>query len=567
MKNAAHEARHVAIMDTTLRDGEQTPDVAYTPAEKLQLAKLLLQEVEVDRIEIASTRVSEGEREAARMICAWARKARCQQRIEVLGYCDGKASVDWLSGVGGKTLNLLTKGSERHCREQLGMTPEQHRKSVEETVRNARRRRMVVNVYLEDWSNGVRESFDYVFAMVELLRELRVARIYLADTLGVFSPEDTARYVGLMTATWPAVDFEFHGHNDYSLATANCLAALRAGARGIHTSVNGMGERAGNTKLAEVVAAVHDHSDMRTGVNEARLSSIAQMVETFSGKEIASNAPIVGRDVFTQTAGIHADGDAKGDLYASKLAPARFGRARRYALGKLSGKASLDHNLKALGIDLDASERAIVLQRIIELGDRKNTITPEDLPYIIADVLKSPEEQLVRVENYHVVVGGDQEPTAAVKLSYGGVVEEAEATGDGGYDAFMNAVGRAARSFKIEVPPLADYRVRIPPGGRSTALVETVISWRRDASTRPGPGSDTFSTIGVDSDQLAAAVIATEKMLNAVVPRPRAAKIGKPGKPAKPSKSNKSNKSNRSNKTNKTEKSARTTKGAEPKGR
>ena len=563
MKNAADEARHVAIMDTTLRDGEQTPDVAYTPAEKLQLAKLLLQEVEVDRIEIASTRVSEGEREAARMICAWARKARCQQRIEVLGYCDGRASVDWLAGVGGKALNLLTKGSERHCREQLRMTPEQHRKAIEETIRNARRRRMVVNVYLEDWSNGVRESFDYVFAMVQLLRELRVARIYLADTLGVFSPEETARYVGLMTSTWPEVDFEFHAHNDYSLATANCLAALRAGARGIHTSVNGMGERAGNTKLAEVVAAIHDHSDKRTGVNEARLSSISQMVETFSGKEVASNAPIVGRDVFTQTAGIHADGDAKGDLYASKLAPGRFGRARRYALGKLSGKASLDHNLKTLGIDLDPLEREIVLQRIIELGDRKNTITPEDLPYIIADVLKAPEEQLVRVESYHVAVGGDEEPKAAVKISFGGAVEEAEATGDGGYDAFMNAVRRAARSFKIEVPRLADYRVRIPPGGRSTALVETVISWRRDASTRPGPGNETFSTIGVDSDQLGAAVIATEKMLNAVVPRPRsrAAKTSKSANPSKPGKSDKSVKSN------KPDKSARSLKGGESKAR
>jgi D-citramalate synthase len=538
MKNP-DDHRHVAIMDTTLRDGEQTPDVAYTPAEKLQLAKLLLQEVEVDRIEIASTRVSEGEREAARQICAWARKARCLQRVEVLGYCDGKASVDWLAAVGGKTLNLLTKGSERHCREQLRMTPLQHRKAVEDTVRSARRRRMVVNVYLEDWSNGVRESFDYVFAMIQLLRELRVTRVYLADTLGVFSPEDTARYVGLMTATWPAVDFEFHAHNDYSLATANCLAALREGVRGLHTSVNGMGERAGNTKLAELVAAVHDHTDMRTGVNEARLSSIAQMVETSSGKEIASNSPIVGRDVFTQTAGIHADGDAKGDLYASRLAPARFGRARRYALGKLSGKASLDHNLKTLGIELDPMEHAIVLERIIELGDRKHTITPEDLPYIIADVLKTPEEQLVRVETYHVVVGGGEEPKAAVKLSFGGAVEEAEATGSGGYDAFMNAVRKAARTFEIDVPRLADYRVRIPPGGRSAALVETVISWRRHASTRPAPGDETFATIGVDADQLGAAVIATEKMLNAVVPRRR----GRTQKPTKAQKSARSGKS------------------------
>ena len=155
-----------------------------------------------------------------------------------------------------------------------------------------------------------------------------------------------------------------------------------------------MGERAGNTWLAEVVAAIHDHTEFRTGVNESRMVAVSRMVETFSGKDIAANAPIVGRDVFTQTAGIHADGDAKGDLYASRLLPARFGRTRRYALGKLSGKASLDHNLAALGIDLSDADRDLVLQRVIELGDKKHQISAEDLPYIIADVLKTPGEQL-----------------------------------------------------------------------------------------------------------------------------------------------------------------------------
>ena len=306
-------------MDTTLRDGEQTPNVSYTPAEKLQLARMLLVDLDVDRIEMASTRVSAGELESAQAITKWARKARVIQRVEMLGYTDGKKSVDWICEAGGKVLNLLTKGSEKHCVEQLGRTPEQHRDKITETVRYARRKRLTVNVYLEDWSSGVRDSFDYVFGMVETLRDLRVARIYLADTLGQFSPEDVTRYVGLMTATWPAVDFEYHGHNDYGLATANCLAAIQAGARGVHTSVNGMGERAGNTSLAEVVAAIHDHSDARTAIREDRLTALASMVETFSGKELAANTPVVGRDVYTQTAGIHADGDAKGDLYGTCL--------------------------------------------------------------------------------------------------------------------------------------------------------------------------------------------------------------------------------------------------------
>jgi D-citramalate synthase len=506
----------IHVMDTTLRDGEQTPDVAYTPAEKLQLARLLLLDVGVDRIEIASTRVSEGEREAARLVTSWARKQRVLSRVEILGYCDGRASADWIVGAGGKVVNFLVKGSEHHCTTQLGITPERHRESVTQTVQVARRKRLRVNVYLEDWSNGVRDSFNYVFAMVQRLRELGVERVYLADTLGIFSPDDVSRYVGLMCSTWPDSHFEFHAHNDYGLATANCLAAVRAGARGVHTSVNGMGERTGNARLAEAVAAIHDHTGFRTGVEESRLAAMSRMVETFSGKDVAANTPIVGRDVFTQTAGIHADGDMKGELYASRLAPTRFGQRRRYALGKLSGKASLDANLKTLGVQLQPTDRDLVLQRIIELGDKKHTVGIQDLPYIIADVLKTPAEQLMRVESYDVEVGTDRVPEAKVVISFGGRTARARSRGDGGYDAFMNALKKASKRFGIEIPRLEDFRVRIPPGGRTAALVETIITWRSDAHAE-----GTFSTLGVDSDQLAAAVIATEKMLNAIAPRGR----------------------------------------------
>ena len=507
----------VQIMDTTLRDGEQTPDVSYTPAEKLQLARILLAEVKVDRIEIASTRVSKGEREAARLVTEWARKKRMLPRVEMLGYCDGKTSVDWVAGAGGQVMNLLVKGSEKHCRGQLGLEPEDHRGQVARTAAFADRKGIKLNAYLEDWSNGVRDSFDYVFAMVKLLNELGVQRIYLADTLGIFAPDDVARYVGLMTTTWPRSVFEFHGHNDYGVATANCLAAVGAGARGVHTSVNGMGERAGNTRLAEIVAALHDHTERRTGVVESRLFGLSRLVSTFSGKDMADNTPLVGRDVYTQTAGIHADGDAKGDLYASRLAPDRFGGKRKYALGKLSGKASVDHNLKTLGIELPAADRDLLLKRIVDLGDKKHTVVAEDLPYIIADVLKTPDEQRVRVADYRVEVSTQGAPTAEVTLAYQSLSASAKGTGDGGYDAFMTALRKAAKKLGLEVSRLADYRVRIPPGGRTTALVETVITWKGAEK------GTTFVTLGVDPDQLHAAVIATEKMLNALAaPRKRA---------------------------------------------
>ncbi len=504
----------VQVMDTTLRDGEQTPDVSYTPVEKLQLARMLLTEVRVDRIEIAQTRVSEGERLAARRIAGWAKREGLAERVEIMGYCDGELSVRWIKGVGGRVMNLLTKGSERHCREQLRQTPEQHRQNVAATIRHAHKARVAVNVYLEDWSSGVRESFDYVFAMVQALRALPVGRLYLPDTLGILGPEDTARYVALMTATWPDLHFEFHGHNDYGLATANCLAAVRAGARGVHTSVNGMGERAGNTRLAEVVAALHDQTPFRTQVDETRLVTASRLVETFSGKLVSANAPIVGTDVFTHSGGIHADGDAKGDLYTTALAPARFGRERHYALGKLSGKASLAHNLRTLGIELSDEERTRVLGRIVELGDRKHAVGPADLPYLIADVLGRPEQRPVRIESYRVLVSSSGLPEAEVEVSMRGQRQAAKAHGDGGYDAFMRALAKALKPFALALPRLADYRVRIPPGGHTSALVQTVITWQGE-----GGEEGTYSTLAVDSDQLAAAVLATEKMLNALVMR------------------------------------------------
>jgi D-citramalate synthase len=500
----------ISIMDTTLRDGEQTPDIAYTASEKLHVARMLLADLEVDRIEIASARVSRGELDAARRVTDWAREAEVIDRVEMLGFCDGRRSVDWILEAGGTVMNLLAKGSEHHCRTHLQMTPDEHIERIVETVNYARRNGVRVGIYLEDWSNGVRNSFEYVTTVMNAIQNLDVERVYLADTLGVLAPDDVRHFVSVMAVTWPSIRFEFHGHNDYGLATANAMAAIQAGASGVHVSVNGLGERAGNTSLAEIVAAISDHTNCTTGVNESRLAMISSLVETFSGKNVSANAPILGNDVFTQTAGVHADGDAKGDLYATRLAPQRFGRERRYALGKLSGKASLDHNLERLGISLTPENRQKVLDRIIELGDKKHTVVPEDLLMIIADVLKTPAEHVVRIESYTITVASEGSPEATVSVSFQGRTAKASATGDGGYDAFMRALIEAVSQYGITVPRLADYRVRIPPGGRTEALVETLISWGDEEDGR------SFSTIGVDSDQTAAAVIATEKMLNII---------------------------------------------------
>ena len=233
-------------------------------------------------------------------------------------------------------------------------------------------------------------------------------------------------------------------------------------------------------------------------------------MKQFSGFRIPVNKPVVGANVFTQTAGIHADGDNKNNLYFNDLMPERFGRKRKYALGKTSGKANIQKNLQDLGLSLNDDELKKVTQRIIELGDKKEVVSQEDLPYIISDVLNSETiEKRVIVENYVLGHTKGMKPSTTLKLKLEGVMFEAHAQGDGQFDAFMNALRKLYKTHsKKIVPELVDYAVRIPPGSHSDALCETIITWRSKEKE--------FITRGLDSDQTVSAIKATEKMLNII---------------------------------------------------
>jgi len=332
----------------------------------------------------------------------------------------------------------------------------------------------------------------------------------LPDTLGILIPSEVYEFVSSIVQRYPKFHFDFHGHNDYDLGTANVLEAVRAGAHGLHLTVNGMGERAGNAPLASSVAVLNDFMpEVKTSVNEKSLYSISKMVESFSGIRVPTNKPVVGENVFTQTAGIHADGDKKNKLYFSDLMPERFGRQRHYALGKTSGKANIENNLQQLGIKLSDADLKKVTQKIIELGDRKEVVTQADLPYIISDILDSNAiEDKVRIENYVLTHSKNLYPSVTLKVTVNGESFEEHAQGDGQYDAFMNALKKVYKQKKIELPMLTDYTVHIPPGGKTDALCETVITWRSD--------NKEFKTRGLDSDQTVAAIKATQKMLNII---------------------------------------------------
>ena len=523
----------IEIMDTTLRDGEQTSGVSFMPHEKLMIARALLQDLNVDRIEVASARVSEGEMEAVKSISRWASQNGKLDRVEVLGFVDETKSVDWIVECGCKCMNLLCKGSRKHCEGQLHKTLEEHVADIRRTIDYAQKNGVSVNVYLEDWSNGMKDSPDYVFALMDKLSEMPIERIMLPDTLGILNPMEVTQFVNQMVNRYrpsltpplrgeqkensfpiegkgfgKRVSFDFHAHNDYDLAISNVLAAVTAGCQGIHTSVNGLGERAGNAPLASVQAVLKDHLHVHTHIDESRLGEVSHLVESYSGIAIPPNKPITGESVFTQVAGVHADGDNKAGLYQNALLPERFGRKREYALGKNSGKANILKNLEELGLELSPEQTKRVTERIIELGDKKELVTQEDLPYIVSDVLKhgAPEEH-VKLLSYVVTTAYGLKPLASVRLEINGETYEESAKGDGQFDAFVRAIrhiykDRLGRSF----PWLTNYTVSIPPGGRTDALVQTVITWNwNDRILR---------TRGLDADQTEAAIKATFKMLN-----------------------------------------------------
>ncbi|MCQ2178936.1 MAG: 2-isopropylmalate synthase [Bacteroidales bacterium] len=499
------------IMDTTLRDGEQTAGVSFNAEEKLAIARMLFEDLRVNRIEVVSARVSNGELRAFEKICDWASRSGYIDRVEALGFVDGGRSIEWISQAGGKVLNLLAKGSLKHVTTQLGKTPQEHWNDIRSEVARAIACGLRVNLYLEDWSNGMLSSPDYVFGMMDALKDSGIGRFMLPDTLGILNPQQTFDLCTEMVARYPDLHFDFHGHNDYDLAVANTMAAVRAGVSGVHVSVNGLGERTGNTPVASVVCVLNDHLNVPNTVDESQLTQVCRYVESISGIRIPDNRPVIGDAVFTQSAGIHADGDKKGHLYENPLLPERFGRVRKYALGKTSGKANIAKNLEELGIRLTPEQLRVVTARVVELGDRKESVTTEDLPFIISDVLKgefSTGEDKIRVVNYSLQLTRSMRPVAMIRISIEGQEYEEVSSGAGQYDAFMKALWKVYDRLGKPHPRLVDYTVSIPPGGKTDALVQAAITWDWNSSE--------LKTKGLDADQTEAAIKATFKMLNII---------------------------------------------------
>ena len=432
----------VEIMDTTLRDGEQTSGVSFSTAEKMTITRLLLYELHVPRIEVASARVSDGELDTVGKICAWASGIGRLEAIEVLGFLDGGQSVDWITRAGGRVINLLAKGSERHCRLQLGQTPARHFERVAAEVNRATAAGLKVNLYLEDWSNGMKQSRDYVFAMMDALRHLPVERFMLPDTLGVLNPYDTLSYVHDMVKRYPGVRFDFHAHNDYDLATANVFAAVKGGARGVHCTVNGLGERAGNTALEEVVMAIkcHNNLDFETGIDSRQIIATSKLVSNLMRMPVQPNKAIVGRNAFAHSSGIHQDGVLKSRETYEIIDPEDVGVDQSsIVLTARSGRAALKHHLAEIGYTPENDELDEIYQKFLDLADKKKMVTTRDLEVLVGTAA-TRRRMSIQLTGLQVVCGKSSIPTATVQISFDGDTFTETACGNGPVDAAITAV-------------------------------------------------------------------------------------------------------------------------------
>ncbi len=344
----------------------------------------------MDRIEVASARVSSGEQQALRNIINWAAEHELDERVEVLGFVDYNRSVDWIREAGGKVINLLVKGSEKHCTNQLGKTLERHVADILKPNRGiCQKQGMHVNCYLEDGPMVTLIANPMFSTLMKAIGDCGIEHFMLPDTLGVMSPDEVFAALTDMRSNFPDQVFDFHPHNDYGLATANCMAAVRAGITNLHCTMNCLGERAGNVSLAELTVVLRDKLGIKTGIDESHLHHISVMVEQFSGKYIAANMPILGQDVFTPDLQVFMPTVMLRVAFMKlRLSPERFDRKRTYALGKLSGKASVLKNIEELGITLSDENLKRVLDEVVSLEIQRKPSRQMIYPSLLRTYLK-----------------------------------------------------------------------------------------------------------------------------------------------------------------------------------
>ncbi|RJQ53859.1 MAG: 2-isopropylmalate synthase [Desulfobacteraceae bacterium] len=476
----------VIIFDTTLRDGEQSPGASMNTAEKLRLA-VQLEKLGVDVLEAGFPAASEGDFDAVSSIAAKLKKT------EVAGLArSGKQDIDraWQSVRHAKKPRIHTfiATSDIHLEYKLKMSREEVLSAAVEAVRYAKSFTENVEFSAED---GSRSDRDYLCRVFEAAIEAGATTVNLPDTVGYAIPqefESLVRYVMGHTANIGKAVFSVHCHNDLGLATANTLAAVYAGARQAEVTINGIGERAGNTSLEEVVMSLHTRPNflnVHTGIDTTEIYPTSRLVSMITGILVQPNKAIVGANAFAHEAGIHQDGVLKNPMTYEIMKPETIGLSRnKLVLGKHSGRHALRDHLKALGYDLSDEELNLVFKKFKELADKKKVVMDEDLEAIVTEgILRTAD--IFRLEYQHVTSGTTVLPMASVKLSVNGRSVQGADYGNGPIDAVYNTISKLTRTSA----ELLRFSISALTGG-TDAMGEVTVRLKENGLTALGKGAD-----------------------------------------------------------------------------
>ncbi|MEM8570895.1 MAG: 2-isopropylmalate synthase [Pseudomonadota bacterium] len=471
MTENSTQSDRVVIFDTTLRDGEQSPGATMTLEEKLQIASLL-DEMGVDIIEAGFPIASEGDFEAVREI------ARIAKSSVICGLARASLKdIDrcWEAVRHAKRPRIHTFiGTSPLHRAIPDLDMDQMAERIHETVTHARN--LCENV---QWSpmDATRTEHDFLCRVIEIAIKAGATTINIPDTVGYTAPSESADLIRMLRERVPGADsvvFATHCHNDLGMATANALAAVEAGARQIECTINGLGERAGNTALEEVVMAMRVRGDImpfHTGVDATKIMQASRLVSTVSGFPVQFNKAIVGKNAFAHESGIHQDGMLKNAQTFEIMRPEDVGLAEtNLVMGKHSGRAALRSKLHDLGYQLADNQLNDVFVRFKELADRKKEIYDDDLIALMQDTGTNSAHDRIQVKSLRVVCGTQAPQTAELVLSIDGTEHSAEATGDGPVDAAFAAVKRlVTHSARLQL-----YQVHAVTEGTDAQATVTV---------------------------------------------------------------------------------------------
>ena len=475
---------NIKVLDTTLRDGEQTPGVSLTSLEKLRIANKL-DEIGVDFIEAGSAITSEGERESIKEITKQGFNA------EILSFSRPlNIDIDYCLECDVDAINLVVPTSDLHISDKLKTTRKELLELSNSAIDYCKDHGLTVELSAEDAS---RSDFDFLKSVYLNGIEHGADRICVCDTVGILTPDLSFELFNKLNDI--SVPIACHCHNDFGLAVANTLSALKGGATEFHSTINGIGERAGNTSFEECIVSIDRLlPQFSTGIKINEIYDVSKLVARLTGVYIQPNKAIVGENAFAHESGIHSDGIIKNSATYEAMTPELVGRKRKFVIGKHMGTHGLNKRLKELGLDVDESQLKQICHNIKVLADKGKTVTDVDLQVIADNVLEINHEDRIKLDEVTIVSGNKVMPTASVKITVDGEQILNAGVGLGPVDAAINAIKSLDIFSDVD---LIEYHVDAITGG-TDAFIDVIIKLQK--------GDKVVSARGTEPDIINASV-------------------------------------------------------------